>query len=76
MHTYAPSLLDYCSRVFSSGNFSNFRLAESVKRHFTKRVYDLKPIKLRYSDRLEVLSLDFWDMRRIISDVMYLYELV
>ena len=72
--TYVRPLLEYATPTWSPHfSYLIFRI-ENVQRSFTKRLDGLR--ELSYTDRLNILSADTLEKRRLILDITYFYKLL
>ena len=71
---YARPYLDYASVVYSSHCLYLIDTVESVQRHFTKRLHNLR--NLSYVNRLQVTALDLLELRRLQTDLSCVYKIL
>ena len=72
--TYVRPLLEYAPYVWSPHSVSQVKKTESVQRRFWKRF--LCCCGLQHSERLVKLESDSLELRRIRSDLIYVYKLL
>ena len=72
--TYVRPLLEYASCVWSPCNIVNIKKVESVQRRFTKRLPNMAT--LNYASRLSAVNLDSLQVRRLRTDLLYVYKLL
>lgn len=70
---YVRPSLEYCSIIWSPHHLQNINLLERVQKYFTRRL--LWKLKLSYSDRLTILSLESLEERRIRIDLTETFKL-
>jgi len=68
------TLLEYASQVWSPCTVTEISKVESVQRSFTKRLPGLK--NLDYANRLCVLEIESLELRRLSSDMIYVYKMI
>ena len=71
--TYALSLLDYASVIYSLHCLMLIDSIESIQKHFTKRLHGLS--KYCYADRLNITQLNSFELRRVHTDFVMMYKL-
>jgi len=72
--TYVRPLVEYCTPVWYPTSASDIRLVEKVQRNFTKRITAIS--SLTYHQRLEHLSLDSLELRRLRFDLHMVYRIL
>jgi hypothetical protein len=72
--TYVRPLLEYASCVWSPCSIVNIKKVESVQRRFTKRLPNMAT--LDYATRLSAVNLDSLQVRRLRTDLLYVYKLL
>ena len=70
--TYVRPLLEYGSVVWSPVSTAGINKIEGVQRSFLKKIYNFSEIC--YKDRLDRLNLSSLQHRRLITDVMFLFD--
>jgi hypothetical protein len=73
---YVRPLLEYCTPVWSPHNKRDIELLESVQRTFTRKLFHychLQPVS--YDDRLTFLGLQRLELRRIYTDLIFMFKL-
>ena len=74
--TYVRPLLEYCYRVWSPFLRQDVRLIENVQRSFTRRLFRRCRLpQCSYKDRLAYLNLPTLELRRIYSDLIFMFKL-
>ena len=69
--------LEYASLVWSPWRIVEVNMIENVQRTFTRRILYKRGITgLTYSQRLQHLGLESLEMRRVKSDLIYLYKII
>jgi hypothetical protein len=71
---YARPYLEYASVIFSPHYLYQINLIEKVQRNFTKRLNGLRDVS--YSNRLRECKLEPLELRRIHSDLIFLYKVI
>ena len=71
---YVRPILEYASTTWSPSYISQINQIESVQRHFTKSISDLK--HLPYTTRLSTLKLQSLEHRRLIADLTMCYNII
>ena len=71
---YVRSVLDYASIVYSPHFLYLIDLIENVQRNFTKRLSGLS--NMSYAERLIVCNLEPLELRRIRTDMLFVYKLL
>jgi len=72
--TYVRPVLEYAPIFCSPYTLKLLYQAESVQRHFTKRLPGCG--RLSYSDRLTKFGLESFELRRLKSDLLYAYKIL
>ena len=72
--TYVRPLLEYNTEVWSPYLLGDINAIEKVQRFFTKRLPGLWIVP--YLDRLQQLTLESLESRRIASDLIFMYKIV
>jgi len=72
--TYVRPLLEYNTDIWSPNDVGNIKKIERVQCRFTKRIPCVS--HLSYKGRLEFLSFDSLDYRRLICDLVIMYKIV
>jgi len=72
--TYVRPLLEYASSVWSPSYVTSVNLIESVQRKFTKRLPGC--LQLDYASRLAKLDLQNLELRRLHSDLIFVYKML
>ena len=72
--TYVRPLVEYCTPVWYPVSAHDIRLIENVQRKYTKRIPALK--NCSYEERLQKLSLETLELRRLRFDLHMVYKIV
>ena len=72
--TYIRPILEYGSPVWSPYLLKDIDIIEQVQRHFTKRIPGYS--NYSYPERLQMLNLDSLELRRIHTDLIYVYKII
>ncbi len=72
--TFARSILDYGSLIYSPRTKQNSEIIESIQRNFTRRI--LKNGQLSYEDRLQVTKLEKLSVKRLQKDLIAAYKIL
>jgi hypothetical protein len=72
--TYVRPLVEYCSYIWSPHQLYLIQKIERVYKYSTKRA--LHGTRLHYKERLQVLNLEFLEIRRIKSDIKLCFKTV
>jgi ribonucleases P/MRP protein subunit RPP40 len=72
--TYVRPTLEYCTVAWSPFYLKDIDAVERVQRAYTKRIPCLA--KLSYLDRLKVCKLDLLEIRRLRTDLTFLYRIL
>ena len=72
--TFVRSKLEYASEVWSPSIYKDIDLIESVQRRFTKRIPGCR--NLSYPERLKLCNLESLELRRLKSDLVFVYKLI
>ena len=73
---YVRSLLDYASIIYSPYYMYLIDLLENVQRNFTRRLPGLCRPHLNYIDRLRIYNIESLELRKIRSDMCFVYKLL
>ena len=75
--SYVLPVLDYCSPVWSPFRLNDIDVIERTQRYFTRRMFSKFHIgEMNYLRRLEFLKLESLELRRLKSDLTYMYKIV
>jgi len=72
--TYVRPLLEHASQAWSPCTVTEISKVESVQRSFTKRLHGLN--NFDYSKRLCILEIESLELRRLRSDMIYVYKML
>ena len=72
--TYVRPLLEYNSQIWSPITINDIFKIEQVQKHFTKRLNGFS--SFTYFQRLQLLKLDSLELRRLRSDLIFLYKIL
>ena len=74
---YVRSLLEYCTPIWCPYNKGDIKTTERVQRAFTRKIFylcHLPPVS--YEDRLLHIGLQRLEIRRIHSDLIFLFKII
>jgi hypothetical protein len=74
--TFVRPKLEYASPCWSPYLLKDINLIESVQRSFTRRIPNMGRLKLSYKERLEKLGLESLQLRRLHTDLVFVYKLL
>ena len=74
---YVRPLLEYCTPVWCPYNKGDINTIERVQRAFTRKIFCLRHLlPVSYEDRLLHLGLQRLKIRRIHSDLIFLFKII
>ena len=72
--TYVRPLLEYCTPLWSPYLIKDIAMIENVQRYFTRRLFP--ECSTTYAERLNLLSIDSLELRRLKSDLKMYYKII
>ena len=70
---YVRPILEYATVAWNPWLIKDIRLIENVQKRFTKRILSNKSLK--YSERLHILNIESFELRRIYFDLSMVYSI-